>query len=347
MQTVKRLYLYGVLGVALVLLLWGLSDLLRFGLDQVARAAGADPAFAGRLAREDLSRAVALVIVAGSIFAVHLALIRQSLRGPKAAVVDERASVARSTYFFLVLAGTGTALGLASIDLVDGFIAAVGFGERGWRPMSSLASIAVFGIAWALHLRVHLDDLRSVPHRLAGDWLTRAYLYGTLTVAVLIATVETGEVLAASARRLLDLRPALAPDDWWQESITWPVAAITVAAIAWLSHWLLGTRLLRAPDPIGAAQRVSRTRRGYFLALVLVSTSAVLLLGALGLRHVLAEMQGVWRSTDGPTLLEDVGGPLLPALPFMVAWWWHQRRVAHEALATGGGGAARSVGRTA
>ncbi|MFO7531445.1 MAG: DUF5671 domain-containing protein [Candidatus Limnocylindrales bacterium] len=83
------------------------------------------------------------------------------------------------------------------------------------------------------------------------------------------------------------------------------------------------------------------------LALVLVSTSSVLLLGALGLRHVLAEMQGVWRSTEGPTLLEDVGGPLLMALPFMVAWWWHQRRVAHEALATGGGGAARSVGRTA
>ena len=347
MQTVKRLYLYGVLGVALALLLWGLTDLLRFALDQVARAVGTSPALGGRFAGEELSRAVALVMVAGSIFSVHLALIRQGLRGLTGAVADERASVARSTYFFLALAGTGTVLGLALIDLVEGFITTVGFGERGWQPVAPLASITVFGVAWSLHLRVRRHDLWSLPQRFAGDWLTRAYLYGTLLVTLLIATIETGEVLVVSARWVLDLRPAWVSDDWWQESISGPLAATIVASGAWLSHWLLGTRLLQAPDPMGAAQRGSLTRRGYFLTLLLVSASAVLLLATLALRHVLAEMEGTWRSTEGSTLLEDIGGPLLMALPFVLAWWWHQRRVIQEALAMGGVVLARSVGRVA
>ena len=347
MQTVKRLYLYGVLGVALALLLWGLTDLLRFALDQVAGAVGTSPALDGRFAGEELSRAVALVIVAGSIFTVHLALVRQGLRGLTGAVADERASVARSTYFFLALAGTGAVLGLALIDLVEGLITTVGFGARGWQPVAPLASITVFGVAWSLHLRFRRHDLRSLPQRLAGDWLTRAYLYGTLLVTLLIATIETGEVLVASARWVLDLRPAWVSDDWWQESISGPLAATIVASGAWLSHWLLGTRLLQAPDPMGVAQRGSLTRRGYFLTLVLVSTSAVLMLATLALRHVLAEMEGAWRSTEGSTLLEDIGGPLLMALPFVLAWWWHQRRVVHEALAMGGVVLARSVGRVA
>ena len=114
MLTMKRLYLYGVLGVALVLLLWGLTDLVRFALEQLSRALGTSPAFGDRLGREELSLAVALVLVAGSIFGVHLAFIRRSLRGDPADVADERASASRSTYFFLVLLGTGAVLFWAS-----------------------------------------------------------------------------------------------------------------------------------------------------------------------------------------------------------------------------------------
>jgi hypothetical protein len=58
-------------------------------------------------------------------------------------------------------------------------------------------------------------------------------------------------------------------------------------------------------------------------------------------------MEGAWRPTEGTTLLEEIGGPLLMALPFVLAWWWHQRRVVHEALAMGGVALARSVGRVA
>ena len=40
MLTIRRLYLYGVLGVSLVLLLWGLVDLIGTGLDALSRVGG-------------------------------------------------------------------------------------------------------------------------------------------------------------------------------------------------------------------------------------------------------------------------------------------------------------------
>ena len=84
MLTAKRLYLYGVLLVSLVLLLWGLVDLVRFALDELARAAGTAPAYAGTFEREALSLALALTLVAGVIFFIHLMLVRRTLRGPAA-----------------------------------------------------------------------------------------------------------------------------------------------------------------------------------------------------------------------------------------------------------------------
>ena len=92
MQSAKRIYLYGILGIALVPLLWGLSDLLRFAFDQLGSALGVSPAFMGSFAREELSRALALVLVAGGIVVVHLALLRSLVGRSRADAADERAA---------------------------------------------------------------------------------------------------------------------------------------------------------------------------------------------------------------------------------------------------------------
>jgi hypothetical protein len=72
----------------------------------------------------------------------------------------------------------------------------------------------------------------------------------------------------------------------------------------------------------------------------------VLVFATLGLQHVLAELFGTYRPASDRRVVEEIGGPLLMAVPFLVTWWWHLRTAVREAHATGGAVQQRSVSRT-
>ena len=69
MLNAKRLYLYGVLGVALAILLWGATSIFRLALRAMGAAAGSRDAVGADVARDELSLAVALVLVAVPVLA--------------------------------------------------------------------------------------------------------------------------------------------------------------------------------------------------------------------------------------------------------------------------------------
>jgi hypothetical protein len=348
MQTVKRLYLYGVAGISLVLLLWGLTDLVRFVLDGIGGAIGSTPAFGGSFAREELSRAVALVLVAGCIFGVHVVLVRRLLLGDPAHDIEERAATSRSVYFFLVLAGTGVALLWSSFDLAYHLIGSFTLDPGELDPAGRLADVIVLSAGWAGHLLARRHDMRVVPARLAGDWLTRAYLYGGLFITCFIVALEGGDALTTAARAVLDLQPPVFdPVERWPGSITGPLAAVVVAAAGWLTHWYLLERLRRRTDAVGAAHRGATSRVGYFGAVILTGAGAVLILATASLGAAIATVLDTPAVVESRRLVEDIGGPLLALTPFALAWWWHQRRLYHEAAAADGPEAVRSTHRTA
>jgi hypothetical protein len=97
---------------------------------------------------------------------------------------------------------------------------------------------------------------------------------------------------------------------------------------------------------MGPAQRAARARPAYFLGFVLSAALASLVLVSMGLRNVFAELAGTWQPTDGSRLIEEIGGPLLLAVPFVAAWWWHLRRASAEALGYVGPERAQAVRRT-
>lgn len=346
MLTVKRLYLYGVLGVALVLWLVGLTDLIRLVVEGLADAAGVRALGGAALAREELSWALALVVVAVPIWSLHAWLLQRSMRGSEAAASDERASSARATFFFLVLVVTLSVAGWYLVELCSAVIRLISSGAEPWGVAGSMAGAAVVGSAWLLHLLWRGRDLSAEPLRTAGDWLTRLYVYGVLFVVAFLALIATANVLTTLSRQILDVRPLLESAAWWREAIVTPVALMVVAATGWLFHWRLSARLMQAAPPMGEAHRDSRTRTGYLLGVVLLCAVAVLLLGTMSLRHIFAELIGVWRSSEGSRLIEDVGGPIVMLAPFLVAWWWHRRRATREAFDLGGPARALAVTRS-
>ena len=343
MLTVKRLYIYGVMGVALVPLLVGLTDLARLLLEALTELAGVQTSSGSRLAREDLSRALALVATAAPIWAVHLWLLRRSFRGPEANVEDERASAARATYFFLVLVVTFAAVLSNATAVLDLVLAEALLGAYDGEGLGAIASLFVVGTAWVTHLWWRGTDLRRSPQRTAGDWLTRLYLYGVLFATTMMALFALSTVITQTMLEIVAVRPAWGSASAWQENISAALSVGVVAVAGWLVHWSLSGRLLRAPEPMGTSHRGSRTRTGYFLGVVLVSAIVVLSLAALCVTLVLTAFTGLARDDADGRLFEAVAGPLSLIAVFLAAWWWHRRRASVEASMFGGEVRLRSV----
>ncbi len=343
MLTMKRIYLYGVLGASLVPLLMGLTELLRLLIRAVADGMRSGALGGAQFVREDLSWALALVVVALPIWAVHLWLVRRSMSLSPTVAADERASAARATYFFLVLAVSGIVSFVYLFDLSSHLVRLAIDDQPEWGLAGALAGSIVVGSAWLLHLRWRGTDLRLAPTRTAGDWLTRAYLYGALFAVAAVGLVSAALVLATAAREVIDVQPAWGDPGWWRSAIVGPLAGVSVASLAWAIHWFAASRLLRAAPPMGPAHRDARTRTGYFLTVVLLCAVATLVLVSMSLRHLFAEMLGVWRPTDGSRFIEDLGGTLVMVVPFLAAWWWHIRRASREALAFGDPARGRST----
>lgn len=333
MVNAKRLYVYGVLGAALVLLLWGLTSILQWAGRSVAAALGSRDVVGADVALDELSLAIALVVVALPIWLVHFWLAQQPLGRAPDMAADERASPARATYFFLVLTIAGGMALLQLYDSVQEVLRLALTDERAWGLAGSAAGLIVFGAAWLGHIWWRRADLLAAPARTAGDWLTRAYLYSGLFILAILLAYWIGTAASVIVGELIDARALWEP---WQVAFLGPAAGIVGAAVGWSAQWLIGRWLLRAKPPMGEAHRASRTRTGYFLAVVLVCAAAILALLSSSVNQVLAEMLGVWRPIEGTRWIEGVAAPLVIAVPFAVAWWWHWRQAMHEALAFGG-----------
>jgi hypothetical protein len=336
MVNAKRLYVYSVLGAALVLLLWGLTSILRWAGRAVAAALGSRDVIGADVALDELSLAIALVVVALPIWLVHFWLAQQPLRRAPAVAADERASPARATYFFLVLTITGGMALLQSYASVQEVLRLALTDERAWGLAGAVAGLIVFAAAWLGHIWWRRADVLAAPARTAGDWLTRAYLYGGLFILAVLLASWIGSAAAVLLGELVDARAMWESWESWEVAFIGPAAGVVGAAVGWSAQWLIGRWLLRADPPLGPAHRASRTRTGYFLAVVLVCATAALFLLSSSAGQVLAEGLGVWRSEVGSRWMEDVALPLIMVVPFVVLGWWHWRQAMREALAFGG-----------
>lgn len=333
MAAARRLYIYGVSAISLLALAIGLTQLLGVALDQVSEALGAGVIGGdGASSLDQLSMAIALVVVALPIWAVHWSLAERGIHGAEAE--HEQQSTIRAVHFLVVGLASLSAWFLSALGIVGPFFGALLGAENDVAPSSeSIAMFVVAGIGWAYHVRLRDRDLRS--RRLTNDaaWLTRLYRHTGALIGLVVAGLAASEGIATLLSAAVD-RPLAGPEEWWRSSLAGALSRLLVGGAVFAYHWTDARRLVR--DEVGEDDRRSRTRATYFGLVIVIATTIVTFAVAGAVSSLVAWVLGVAQSSDPAILVEDVLGPILAALPWLAVGVWHRRTSLAESRAIGG-----------
>jgi Domain of unknown function (DUF5671) len=341
MGIVKRLYLYGVAAISLLVLAAGIENLLAVALAEVADALGATVIAGESSGREQLSLAIALVVVGAPIFAIHWWLIARGWNGTDEAAADDRQSAIRAFHMALVATVSMAVALYAAQRLLEplfGAILGVAPADAPWTDGAVPGNVALLLVAapvWWFHMDRRNADLRHDRLVGASAWLTRLDRYGWAFVGLMTLLIGAGQLIQTVASALIGQPDISGSGDWSVGFIASSLAAIVAGGIVWWLHADDARRAIRDAALIGEDDRSTALRATYFGAVLLVA----LAIGGVTIAGSITELGrvllGVADQTGVRPFLESVLGPLLVAVPFVVAGWLHWRVMRDEAAGAG------------
>ena len=341
MNIVKRLYLYGVSAISLLVLAAGTVNLVAVAIGGIADALGTTVIAGESSGREQLSLAIALVLVGAPIFAIHWWLVVRGWRGTDEAAADDRRSAIRAFHMALV-ATVAIALGLNAaqrlLESLFGAILGVAQSDAPWAGTPVLDHVALLMVAapvWWYHLARRNADLRHDRLQGASAWLTRLYRYGWAFIGLMTLLAGASQLISTLASALLGQGDVSGSQDWAVGIIATSLAAIVAGFAVWWLHADDGRRAIRDAALIGEDDRSTELRATYFGAVLLVALASAGLTIGVAITELGRALLGVADESGARALLESVFGPLLVALPFVVAGWLHWRAMRGEAAAAG------------
>jgi hypothetical protein len=341
MQTIRRLYMYLMSGITLGVLLVGLNMLLTvvfhaLGLGRGSFAGGSDSD------REQLSLAIALIVVGLLVWSVHWLFVERSLRVENPAHDHERASGVRALYLTVVLAALLVAGVLAGIQLLQEVVRSLlgvqfspefGFGANVDHG-ATLATLLVTSLAWTYHAAIRRRDLASGPLEGSGAWIPRVYLYGAALVGLILAAISLGSLASTALHAVVGDVPDVSDVSFQRRAAADAIAGILGWGTVFLGHWWYATSLSRDTRWRGVSERRARLRVAYFVAAIGASAIGVMVFAFQALNAALNIALGVNDVVTGGGALLAIGGPLLALLPWAVAWilhWYWMRAESMEA----------------
>ena len=255
MLTVRRIYLYLIAAISLIVVAWSVIGLARLILSEGV----------GQGQITGLATWLAAIIVGLPIFLFHW-LMAQRL----AANDEERSSIIRRIYLYGLM-GAGAAPIISNLyRLVEhGFLALLGGARPEYYPYLTppehLAAVLIWAVIWVyLWRQVQTDNQLSAPQdiRLSIHRLYQLALSLAGLVMVSLGMIGLGQILLQLSTGLI--RPS-------------PIASYSaqalVGSVVWVSHWLL---LQRAFLSGSAAEERSVLRKIYlYLAVFVFSLMAV------------------------------------------------------------------------
>lgn len=351
MQTVRRLYMYLMSGIALGVLLVGMNMLFTvvfhaLGMSRGTFAGGSDGD------REQLSLAIALIVVGLVVWTVHWLFVERSLRPENPTHDEERASGARALYLTILLAALLLFGVLAGIQLLQeivrstlGVTAAAEFGFGGADVGAALATVLVTGLAWTYHAAIRRRDLASGPLEGPGAWIPRVYLYGAALLGLVMLAVSIGSLLMVGLQALVGDVPDFGDVDFTRRSAADAIAGIIGWGVVFLGHSWYATSLMHDTRWRGVSERRARLRLAYFVAAIAASAIGVLIFAFQALNAGIGMALSVNDVANGDALVLAVGGPILALLPWAAAWLLHWRWMRAESMEADGPGWIATVDR--
>jgi Domain of unknown function (DUF5671) len=351
MQTVRRLYMYLMSGITLGVLLVGMNMLFTVVFHALGISRGI---FAGGSSndREQLSLAIALIVVGLLVWTVHWLFVERSLRPENPTHDEERASGARAFYLTIVLAGAllfGVLAGIQVLQQVARSILGVTandeFGFGGSDVGATLATVLVTGLAWTYHAAIRRRDLASGPLEGAGAWIPRVYLYGAALLGLVMLAISIGSLLTTGLQAMVGDVPDFGDVDFTRRTTADAIAGIVGWGVVFLGHWWYATSLIHDTRWRGVSERRARLRLAYFVAGIAASAIGVVVFAFQALNAGIGMALGVSDVVNGDAMVLAVGGPILALLPWAGAWLLHWRWMRAESMEADGPGWIATVDR--
>lgn len=331
-EIAKRIYLYAIAALSLVLLSLALTNLLELAFTRIASnwqdgkllVAGIDDV------RRQVSVQVALLLVTLPFWLVHWLLIERSLSRNG----SERGSAVRAIYLALALTIPLIYLIGAVRDLsyrLFWYLTDATGPVYGHRTVSeALALLLVAGGVWGYHAWIRRSDLRhgSLPYR--ALWPGRAYVYSAAFVGVLLLLNGVIDLLGVAVSALIGNEDLLVDGGrWWAPDLSNGLAAVVAGLLLWCSHWGYALRIVRDIGWLGQSERRSALRRVYLYLVAFVGMGLALLTMVRILDILLQQLLDAYPDT-GELFSHNLLESLLRLVPFGVVWLYHRRRILLE-----------------
>ena len=310
MQTIRRLYLYAVTFVSLLVVLWGVIGLARslFSGQQVGGSVS------------QLAGALSFILVGVPVFLVHWYLAQRSAMRE----IEERSSRLRAIFLYGTLLSVLIPTVNNTISLLDRTFLAV-LRQPTFRAMvggsqslsDNLVAIFLNVSVSAYFYTVLRTDWRASPQGEGYADTRRLYRYIWMLFG-LILTVFGGQQVLYYLLGFWNTVGAAQP-----VALANGLAALIVGTPIWLFAWSRIQRSLYEPD-----EAQSLLRLIVLYALAFVSLSAVLI--NLGLFFYATLRFAFGETMSWMRLLSDISAPLSVAIAFIPVWVYFRRVLSSE-----------------
>ena len=264
MIAARRVYLYLVAFVSLLVAAWGAAELGRAVIDALYPAGGTGSVVATGL-RQDVARNGALLVVGLPVWLLHWTFANRASRTSLA----ERAATLRRLYLYAVLASMVIAIASSAQNALEAPLRALldetstSAPSLGRQIVTQLPWLVVGALLWVYHRAVVAADRAAAGEAGGGATLRRWYVYGVAFVSLtdLLANLSgtariTWETLASAA-----FGTSTPP-----RGLGGAIATALVALAGWLTHWtLVAVRSGRADRDVLVAQDARSTLRPVYL----------------------------------------------------------------------------------
>lgn len=296
------------------------------------------PSRAGAIHREQVSLALALVLIGGPAWLFHW---RAAQRAARTAELDRRSSL-RSFYLQLVIFVTTLlvffhaqqGLGHALTAIIRPRQGMFGFqqGEPAPQIAASLSMVVVAAAAWWYHRHIALGDRAAVYVANDAALWRRLATYGLVLVGLFSLLLSTGTILTSLWDLVFPFPVGpYTPLDQFQGTLVFALPALVTGVTLWLAQWRAAQRLVRAGTAESADERRSVARKSALYGILTVSALAVLSSLTFALIGLVRQVLGDPDPGMGRSLIAAAGGPLVTTAVFGSAWAYHRRVLEHEA----------------